>query len=145
MSEIAGTRAASEGVGHGGAIKIARGDYDFAVDGGAQGDIDLMGVAGVPSGAIVVGGFVEVTAALTSGGAATAALKIEGADDLIAAAAVSGAPWSATGRKSVVPNFTGANTIKTTAARDIALTIATADLTAGAFKAVLFYLEPLPA
>lgn len=145
MAGIEGTRATKVGVDHGAAIKIARGDYDFAVDGGAQGDIDLMGVAGLPADAIVLGGLVEVTAALTSAGAATVALKAEGVGDVIAAAAVSGAPWSTVGRKSVIPDMSGANSLKTTADRDITMTIATADLTAGAFKAVLFYLEPLPA
>lgn len=144
MPIIPGTRAAKEGADHGGMIKIARGDYDFADDGGAIGDINLMGVAGIPDNAIVVGGVIEVTTALTSAGAATAALKVEGADDLQAAAAVSGAPWSTVGRKDVVPDMTGSTAIKLTAARDIVLTIGTAALTAGAFSVVLYYLEPLP-
>lgn len=144
MGVIEGTRAAKEGVGHGGALKVARGDYSFAVDGGAVGDISLMGVAGIPADAIIVGGLVEVTAALTSAGAATAAVKVEGAGDIVADAAVSGAPWSTAGRKSVVPAMTGATSVKTTAARDIVLTVGAAALTAGAFKVVLFYLEPLP-
>ena len=144
MSVIAGTRAAAEGVEHGAILKVARGDYDFAVDGGAQGDIDLIGDAGIPSGAIVLGGLVEVTTPLTSGGAGTAAISVEGSDDIVAAAAVSGAPWSSGGRKDVVPDMTGSASVKTAAARDIVLTIATADLTAGAFSVVLFYLEPLP-
>jgi hypothetical protein len=119
--------------------KVARGRYDFAVDGGAVGDIDLTSSAQIPAGAYITHGFVEVDTAVTSGGAATVAVKVEGAADIVAAAAVSGAPWSTTGRKSVVPAATGTTSVKTTAARKIQATVATADLTAGAFDVVLFY------
>ncbi|PAZ15676.1 hypothetical protein CLM62_12835 [Streptomyces sp. SA15] len=122
-------------------LKAVRGRYDFAVDGGAAGDIDLTSSAQLPNKAVILGGFVEVDTAVTSGGAATVAVKVEGAGDIVAAAAVSGAPWSTTGRKSVVPVFTGATTVKTTAARKIQATVATAALTAGAFDVVLFYVE----
>ena len=61
------------------------------------------------------------------------------AADLQAAAAVSGAPWSSTGRKSIVPAGTGATTVKTPAKRNLALTIAAAALTAGKGRVVVFY------
>ena len=125
-------------------LKVARGDYSFAVDGGAQGTIALMGGTLIPSGAIIVGGFVEVTTALTSGGAATIACQVNAANDILTAVAV--ASWTA-GRKNILPAMTsGAPTastsVKTTAARDISIVIAAADLTAGAFKVVLFYVDP---
>lgn len=119
-------------------VQVVRGRYDFAVDGGAVGDIDLTKAA-VPANAVILAGFVEVDTALTSGGAATVAVKVEGAGDLVAAAAISGAPWSTTGRKSIVPVATGATTVKTTAARKIQATVATAALTAGVFDVVLLY------
>jgi hypothetical protein len=122
-------------------MKVVRGRYDFSVDGGAVGDIDLTPAGVIPINAIVLGGFVEVDVALTSGGAATVAVTVEGAGDIVAAAAVSGAPWSTTGRKSVVPVFTGASTVKTTAARKVTATVATAALTAGTFDVVLFYVQ----
>jgi hypothetical protein len=122
-------------------LKVARGRYDFAVDGGAVGEIDLTRTAQIPANAIILGGFIEVDTVLTSGGAATVAVKAEGAADIHAAAAISGAPWSTTGRKTVVPAFTGATTVKTTAARKIQATVATAALTAGAFDVVLFYTQ----
>lgn len=118
-------------------IKAVRGRYDFAVDGGAVGDIDLSG--SIPANSVVLGGFVEVDVAPTSGGSATVALKVEGAGDIVAAASIGGAPWSTTGRKSVIPVFTGATTVKTTAARKVVATVATAALTAGQFDVVLFY------
>lgn len=120
-------------------VKAVRGRYDFSVDGGAIGDIDLTRSAVIPAGAYVIGGWVEVDTVPTSGGAATVAVKVEGAGDIVAAAAISGAPWSSTGRKDIVPDFTGSAVVKTTAARKIQATVATAALTAGVFDVVLFY------
>lgn len=119
-------------------LRVARGRYSFAVDGGAVGSTDMT-VESLPANAIVLGGFAEVDTACTSGGAGTLAITLEGAGDIVAAAAVSGAPWSTTGRKSIVPVFTGATTVKTTVARKIVATIATAALTAGVVDVVLFY------
>lgn len=120
-------------------FRVARASYDFAVDGGVAGTIALLGATSIPANAVIVGGLVRVTAALTSAGAATAALQVEAADDIVAAALVSGAPWSSTGRKSIIPAFTGATSVLTSVARDVSLVIATAALTAGAFDVFLFY------
>jgi hypothetical protein len=135
-------RNASEGLSSR-AFRVVRGDYAFGTDGGVVGTIALIGSAVIPSGATILGGWLEVTTALTSGGAATVAITVEGAGDIVAAAAVSGAPWSTTGRKSIIPVFTGATAVRTTAARDISAVIATAALTAGAFKVVLVVVDPV--
>ncbi len=121
--------------------KSAVGEFDFAVDGGAVGAITLRSAEGnvIPAGSVVTGGYIEVDTAFTSGGSATVALSVEGAGDLQAAAAVSGAPFSSTGRKSIVPAGTGATSVKTTAARSLTLTVATAALTAGKGRVVVFY------
>lgn len=119
-------------------IKAARGRWDFSQDGGAVGTI-VTTAEKIPTGAYILGGFVEVDTAVTSGGAGTLAIQVEAANDIVNAAAVSGAPWSTTGRKSVIPVFTGATTVLTTAARDISAVIATAALTAGVVDIVLFY------
>ncbi len=124
-------------------IRVARGTYDFAVDGGAIGTIALMGQTGIPSGATILGGWLEVTTIAASAGAPTLAVQVEAAGDIIAAAAYSGAPWSTLGLKSVIPAFTGATSVRTTAARDISLVIAAAALTGGKFDIVLLYLDPL--
>lgn len=125
-------------------MKSVQAEYDFAVDGGAVSTIVLRQGGGgtlpnlIPAGAIILEGWMEVdTAVVTSGG--SAAVNSEGAGDLIASAATSGAPWSTTGRKSIIPASTGASTVKTTAARSIALTITTAAVTAGKFRVVVFY------
>lgn len=128
------------GYPHATELKAIRGRYDFAEDGGAVGAIDLT-IEEIPNNAYVLGGFVEVDTALTSGGAATVAVAVEGAGDIVAAAAVSGAPWSTTGRKDVVPDFTGSAVVKTTEVRKIVATVAVAALTAGVFDVILYYVQ----
>ena len=123
-----------------GRLKTVRGEYDFAVDGGAVSTITLRGDNTIPSGSVILGGYIEVDTILTSGGAATVAASSEAAGDLLAAAAFGGAPWSTTGRKSIIPVFTGATTVKTTAVRSLSIAIATAALTAGKFRVVVVYL-----
>jgi hypothetical protein len=121
-------------------LKSWKGSYDFAVDGGAVSTITLRSNDGtLPVGAVVMGGYVKVTTGITSGGAGTGALQVEAANDTVNGTAVSGAPWSTAGQKSVIPAFTGATSVETTAARQPKLVIGTAALTAGKFDLVLFY------
>ena len=121
-------------------LKTVRGEYDFAVDGGAIGTITLRGDNTIPNNSYILGGFIEVDTAVTSGGAATLGVNSEAAGDVLTATVVSGAPWSTTGRKSVTPVFTGATSLKTTAARAVTVTVAVATLTAGKFRVVLVYI-----
>lgn len=123
-------------------LLVVRGEYDFAVDGGAVGDIALTAGAPIPSGAYVLGCYIEVDTVPTSGGAATIALKVESAGDLQAAAAITGAPWSTAGRKVGSLTLTSAP-LKTTAARNIVATVGTAALTAGKFRVFVVCLPPL--
>lgn len=127
-------------------LKEASGEYDFAVDGGAVSTITLRSAGGaslggnIPVGSVVTGGYIEVDTAVTSGGAATLGVNSEAAGDLLAAGTlVSGAPWSTTGRKAIVPVFTAATFVKTTAARALTITVGVATLTAGKFRVVVFY------
>lgn len=119
-------------------VRVVRARYDFAADGGAIGDITISSTGVLPAGAYITSGFVEVDTAVTGAGASVA-VNVEGAGDIVAAAAISGAPWSTTGRKSIVPAGTGATSVKTTAARSIVATVSAAALTAGAFDVVLQY------
>jgi hypothetical protein len=132
--------AGAEGL-QGGALNWVRADYSFAADGGAIGSINLSAAGIIPAGAIITDVGIEVTTPPTSGGAATIALTLEGAGDLLAAAAISGAPWSTTGRKNGIPVGTFATSVKTTAARAIVATIAAAALTAGVFSVYVGYLD----
>lgn len=128
-------------------LKEASGEYDFAVDGGAVSSITLRSAAGsslggvVPNGSVIVGGYIEVDTIVTSasGNTGTIAVTSEGAGDLLAAAITSGAPWSTTGRKAIIPVFTAASSVKTTAARSLVITVAVAAVTAGKFRVVVFY------
>jgi hypothetical protein len=126
-------------------IKTAQGEYDFAVDGGAVSTITLRSAASgslgneIPAGSVITGGYIEVDTIVTSGGAATVAVNGEAAGDLLVAAAVAGAPWSTTGRKSIIPVGSGATTVKTTAKRSLTVTVADAALTAGKFRVVVLY------
>jgi hypothetical protein len=127
------------------ALLIVRGKYDFAVDAGAQSTIAITAGTPIPSGSVVLGGYVDVTTACTSGGAATIACQVEAANDILTAVAV--ATWT-TGRKNVLPApttgaLTASTAVKTTAARNISIVIAAADLTAGVFNVVLYVVPPL--
>jgi hypothetical protein len=119
-------------------LRVARATYDFAADGGAVSAITLLPAATIPDNSIIIGGWLEMETALVGSGASVA-LHTQAADDLVAAAAISGAPWSSTGRKDILPDMTGSATLKTTAARNITATITAAVLTAGKFNVVIFY------
>lgn len=111
-------------------------EYDFAKDGGAVGDITLRG-GKLPAGAVVTSGVIDVQTAVTGGTNATGALKVETANDVYAAAAVTSG-WTA-GLKDTVPVGAAAAMIKTTAASAVVLTVGTAALTAGKFVVALEY------
>ena len=137
MPIIEGTNRTS--VGASGRPKAAVALYDFAVDGGAVGDIALRGDQ-IPASAVIVDTLIVVDTAVTGGGSATLALKAESAADLQAAAAVTGAPWSTTTPKRASLTATSAP-VRTTAARTPTATVATAALTAGKFTVVVWYVE----
>jgi hypothetical protein len=115
-------------------------EYDFAKNGGAQGSIVI---GRVPSGTWIIGGFMNVETAPVGVGASIG-ITSEGAGDIVAVAAIAGAPWSTTGKKAIVPkrNTPETTSILTTAARDILFVISAADLTAGK---VQLYLEVMGA
>jgi hypothetical protein len=114
-------------------------EYDFAADGGVQGDIAMRGQK-VPQGVAIVDSLIKVLTAPTSGGAATIAIKTEGAADVQSAAAISGAPWSTLGSKRGTLDA-DTTPVTTTAERTPTITVATADLTAGKFVLVLTVVE----
>lgn len=115
-------------------------EYDFARHGGAQGSIVI---GSIPSGTWVIGGFMNVETAPVGVGASIG-ITSEGAGDIVAVAAIAGAPWSTTGRKAIVPkrNTPETTAILTTALRSILFVISGADLTAGK---VQLYLEVMGA
>ena len=113
-------------------IQLGSAQYDFTTSGGAIGAIDLLGDS-LPDNSTITRAFYEVLTAFTSGGAATVAFGVttDDASGLLAATAYNNAVFNA-GYHDFIPDNTAANfTTKTTAARSLILTVATAALTAG--------------
>lgn len=121
--------------GAGTGVRLIESKYSFAKHGGAQGSI---AIGSVPSGATIVGGYMVVDSALTGVGASVG-ITVESAGDIVAVAAISGAPWSTTGKKAIVPkrNTPETTSITTTQARNILVVISAADLTAGIVRLFL--------
>lgn len=122
-------------------IGNAKMTYDFAVDGGAISVITPANSPTLPINAIILGGTIDITTTLTSGGSATIALGL-GAGAQVAAlkAALAVASWTA-GQLALIPIFTAATYVKAAAATALTLSIATAALTAGKFDVNLVYLQ----
>ena len=99
----------------------------------------------LPANAIITGGFFDVNTLFTSANAnnGTIAIGVEGAADIQAAAAVSGAPYSSINRKAIVPkeNTPESTAVKTTVAREITLTVAVSALLTGKLTGYLFFVE----
>lgn len=113
--------------------RVARCTYDFGVDGGTVGAIDL-GVT-IPDNAVIVRSWYEVITGMTSAGnAGTFAISVEGANDVVTAVDAD----TVSGRVEGIQDGTIAASIKTTGAKAITFTIAVEDLTAGK---VVFFLE----
>lgn len=124
-------------------VHVIRGRYDFAVDGGAQGTLAITSGTPIPSGSVVIGGYVDILTQCT-GATATIACQVNAANDILTAVAI--ASWT-TGRKNILPAvttgaLTASTAVKTTADRNISIVIATADLTAGKFDVVLYVIPP---
>lgn len=109
--------------------------YDFAVLGGAVAAIPLTALNGaIPAAFVITNAFVDVQTLIAGAAGTAAALSVEGANDLVSATIVAGAPWSATGLKvTIVLPATLALWIKTSQARTPAFTPSVHVVTAGKF------------
>jgi hypothetical protein len=111
--------------------------WDFAVDGGGTGAIDL---GDLPLGAVVVNAVGVVETACTSGGSATVILGTTDDDNgFIASVAVAALGANTTHGNSVATNQPKTND---DASRDVVMTIGTAALTAGKIRFILEYYIP---
>jgi hypothetical protein len=116
--------------------------YDFAIDGGAVGNITLRG-GRVPTGAIVTDVFTQMVTPLAGGtGTDTVALTLESAGDVQAATARNAAPWTGAGSKRHSFTPTTAPIIPTQE-RGVVMAIAGSVLTAGKFNTFIRYTEPV--
>jgi hypothetical protein len=120
-------------------VQVMKAKYDFAVQGGAIGSVNLVDVDGkdavLPNKAIIKQVIFDVITAPTSGGSATIAFTANSAADMKAALAI--ASW--TGIVAGIPVGTAATSIKLTAQRTLTATIATAALTAGKINVFVEY------
>lgn len=138
---IATLGGAADGLG---SLRVARATFD-ATAGKAIAAYGL-GVT-IPDNAVVVGGFVQVGTTFTSAtDAATIAISVEGANDVVSALAISNVAnrWDA-GKQSIVPkaNTPESTGIALTAAREITATVAVEALTAGVCTVFLYYVAGL--
>lgn len=121
-------------------IYVTTFDYSFAVTGGTQAAFTIS-THWVPKSAKVIGGWYQVSTTFTSGGSATVALSLVGANDLVTAIAVddASAPWTIdlTKRKPL-------KLISTVLAaeKQVVLTVAAADLTAGILFGAVEWMSP---
>jgi len=107
--------------------------YDFDVDGGAVSDIAL---GTIPNDATIIQAWYEVITAPTSGGSATIALgvDIDDAAGIKAATAFDDASFAAGYHDTLCDNTASTFTTKSTAVRDVILSIVAAVLTAGKIR-----------
>jgi hypothetical protein len=125
-----------------GVPRWVRSVYNFAVDGGAIAAIKPLQNGLIPANAIVYGGIINVTTALTSGGSATIAIGTDaGSSATSIKAATAVATYSAAAILATVPVWTAASAFKMSAAGNIIWTVATATLTAGVAEVTVFYIH----
>ena len=114
--------------------KVAVVDYDFSAEGGSQGTIGLG--TSLPDNAVVTKVIEDITTDYnSSGNTGTLKLVLPTDGDLSSNVTADG---SNAGVSSVLPSGTP---VKTTAARELSVTIATEDLTAGVSRFFVFYVE----
>lgn len=118
-----------------GRVGLALFEYDFALHGGAVGDI-LVGPKLLPPSAVIMDGFYDVLTQFTSGGSATLQIKAVGTDDILASTAVASLT---AGVGDIVPDGTATNMIVTTAYTQLTFTIGTEAMTAGKMVVALRY------
>ena len=122
---------------------VVRVRYDFSVQGGAVGSVNLLedlddsgSLVKLPDNAIIKQVTVDIlTAMASSGGTGTIALSSEGSGDLLAAVDAD----TLSGLVAGIPDGAAANMIKLTAERTLVAEIATEALTAGKFDAFVEY------
>lgn len=122
---------------------IVRARYDFSVQGGAVGSVNLLedltdanSIIKLPDNAIIKFGLVDILTAMASGGGAgTIALDSESAGDLLAAVDAD----TLSGLVAGIPVGSAATMLKMTAERTLTATIGTEDLTAGKFDQYIEY------
>jgi hypothetical protein len=126
-------------------LYVAKAVYNFAVDGGAVGAIIPALSDTIPANAIVIGGVINSTTAVTSAGAATVSVGTSagsGAATILAATGKASFSIDAIQYYLAGTGPFGAAAFKMTAAGQINITVAVAALTAGIVEIFVFYVLP---
>ena len=118
--------------------RILKATYDFSVDGGDTGNINLS--TSLPDNAVLIGGHIDVETDLASAGSATVGIGLQGDYDAFRnAAAFTGFTANASGL--LLTNIAAPNTgIKMQGTLPVGIVIGTADLTGGKFHVYVYYL-----
>jgi hypothetical protein len=122
----------------GSVMSVAHAKYSFAADGGVTGLITPASTAVIPINAIIIGGHINVTTAVTSAGAATLAVGTSAgsaANSILTATAKASLTLAAL----INSTATLAAPVKLSAAGSITVTVGSADLTAGVVEIFVFY------
>lgn len=128
MAAVAGAKTIDAGFT--GDLETVEVTYDFAVDGGATGALDLLTCN---DAMVIVHAWAKVVTACTSGGSATLIYGIKSGDTDAFLDATSGAVANLTAG-AVLPNETTGLGVKVAAGGKVEMTIGTAALTAGKVK-----------
>ena len=121
-----------------GKLVMAKAIYSFAIDGGVTGLITPKQNVLLPKNAVIVGGTVNSTTAVTSGGSATLSVGTSAGSSATALlGATAKASLSANAVLNAVPVF--ATPVKLSAKGYITVTVGTADLTAGVVEVTVYY------
>lgn len=124
--------------------KMARARFDYS-DQTGSGAHAIFASTDIPDNSIIIGGFIDVLTTFEGDGddSSTLAIHVEGANDIVTASPISGAPWSSVATVDIIPDMTGSAAVKCSAARDITATVAILAtdtiLTQGSCDIYLFY------
>lgn len=121
-------------------VYTARAVYNFAVDGGAVGEIIPAVSDTIPANAIVLGDVVNSPTAVTSAGAATVAAGTHAGSSSTALLAATGKASFTT--DAVLVGLGQTAPFKMSAAGQINITVGTAALTAGVIEVIVLYVMP---
>ena len=118
--------------------RILKATYDFSVDGGDTGNINLS--TSLPDNAVLIGGHIDVETDLASAGSATVGIGLQGDYDAFRdAAAFTGFTANASGLllTNIAPPNGG---VKLQGSLPVGIVIGTAALTGGKFHVYVYYL-----
>lgn len=125
-----------------GTVGNAKMTYDFAVDGGGIGTITPVDSPIIPANAIIIGGVIDTTTALTSSGAATIALGLgSGAQVAALKGATAVASYVLGNGLTLIPIFTAATYVEATVAARLTLTVAAFALIGGKLSVNVVYVQ----